>query len=194
VRLGGGVDDRRRPLGEGGGEERVLGPHHRWLVHEDPGRPQPLGRSGELDPDLASDHRAEIAEGIEMGVQPAAADRVPAGRWHPSLAEPREQGARGQEGGANPARCPLVDVLAVDRVRLEAELVVGDPVHAHPEPVEEGEHRLDVANPRHVADHQLLLGEQAGGEDRQGRVLVARRHDLARQRGAALDDELLHGD
>src|SRR6185312_15818076 len=43
-----------------------------------------------------------------------------------------------------------------------------------------------------VAYEDLLGGEDARGEDRQGAVLVAGRHHRARQRRAAFDDELLH--
>ena len=58
---------------------------------------------------------------------------------------------------------------------------------------EQREHRLHVADARDVGEHDPLLGEQAGGQERQGRVLVAGGHDGAGQRHAALDDELFHG-
>ncbi len=58
--------------------------------------------------------------------------------------------------------------------------------------VEDLEHRVDVADARHVAHEDLLLGEDARGEDRQGAVLVAGRNHRAGQRRAAFDDELLH--
>ena len=75
----------------------------------------------------------------------------------------------------------------------EPQAVVGDPVGLDPEPLEQGDLRFGVADPRHPVQEQLLLGEQAGGEDRQGRVLVAGDGQLARERRAALDDEFLHG-
>ena len=45
---------------------------------------------------------------------------------------------------------------------------------------------------RDVADHDLVLGQDRGGEDGQGTVLVAGRDDRAGQRDASVDDELLH--
>ncbi len=57
---------------------------------------------------------------------------------------------------------------------------------------EDLEHRLDVADARDVAHDDLVLGEDAGGEDRQRAVLVAGRNHRAGQRDAAFDDELLH--
>ena len=56
----------------------------------------------------------------------------------------------------------------------------------------EDEERLGVADPRHVVEHDLLGREQAGGEERQGRVLVAGGYDGARERHPAFDDELFH--
>ena len=75
----------------------------------------------------------------------------------------------------------------------EPDAVVGDPLDLDAELLEQRELGLGVADPRHVVDDDLLLGQQAGGEDRQGRVLVACGGDLAGERDPALDDELLHG-
>ena len=86
----------------------------------------------------------------------------------------------------------LVDAVLGDRVGLQAELVLAGPLGLDAEALEQRDLRLGVADPRHVAEHQLLLGEQAGGEDRQRGVLVSGGDDLARERGAALDYELLH--
>ena len=41
--------------------------------------------------------------------------------------------------------------------------------------------------------HDLVLGQEGAGEQGERGVLVARRHDGAGQRHAAVDDELLHG-
>jgi hypothetical protein len=60
------------------------------------------------------------------------------------------------------------------------------------ESIEQRQLRLGVAYPRDVVEDELLVGEQAGSEDRQGSVLVACRGDLARERAAALNDEVLH--
>ena len=53
------------------------------------------------------------------------------------------------------------------------------PVDAHAEVGEQLQHRLDVADARDVVQHHLLVGEQAAGEQRQRRVLVAGGHDRA---------------
>ncbi len=46
------------------------------------------------------------------------------------------------------------------------------PIDRHPEAAQQVDHCLDVRDARDVADDDLLLGEQAGGQDRQRGVLV----------------------
>ena len=79
------------------------------------------------------------------------------------------------------ARELLVDGGVGDARGAEPDAVVGDPGDLDPEPLEQRDLGLGVADPRHPVQQQLLLGEQAGGEDRQGRVLVAGDGQLARR-------------
>ena len=67
--------------------------------------------------------------------------------------------------------------VAGDPVGADRDVVVGDPVDARAELGEQREHRLDVGDPRHVADDDLVVGQQRRGEDRQRAVLVAGGHD-----------------
>ena len=123
VGLGGGVGDRRRARRQRRGHQRVLGPHHRGLVHEDRAGAQPLGAGAELDPALAVDPRAEVLEGVDVGVEAAAADEVAARRRHPRLAETGQQRAGQQEGGADLLRELLVHLGVGDRGRAEAQVL-----------------------------------------------------------------------
>ena len=75
----------------------------------------------------------------------------------------------------------------------EPDAVVGDPGGLDPEPLQQRDLGLGVADPRHPVQQQLLLGQQAGGEDRQRRVLVAGDGQLSGERRAPFDDEFLHG-
>ena len=86
----------------------------------------------------------------------------------------------------------LVDGGLGDRGRAEAQVVVADPLGLDPELLEQCDLGLGVADPRHPVKEQLLLGQQAGGEDRQSRVLVAGDGELARERHTSFDDEFLH--
>ena len=55
----------------------------------------------QLERALGAHLGAERAEGVQVGVEPAAADHVAAGRRHVGLAEARQQRAGEQEGGAD---------------------------------------------------------------------------------------------
>ena len=75
-------------------------------------------------------------------------------------------------------------MLAVHRRPLDAggaehHLIGAAPVHLYPEVAQELEHRLDVANPRDIAQHDLVLGEEACCKHGQRGVLVARRDHRA---------------
>ena len=65
VRLAGGVADDGQPGRAGGGQQRVLGRHHRRLVHEDVARAQARGRA-QLDVARVLEGRAERGEGVEV--------------------------------------------------------------------------------------------------------------------------------
>ena len=106
----------------------------------------PFG-GADLDQAISADPRAELDEGVEVGVEAAAADEVSAGRRHPRLAEAGEQGAGEQEGGADRAGELLVDGDPGESRRLQADAVVGDPGDLDPEPLEQAELGLGVADP-----------------------------------------------
>ena len=99
------------PGGQRGRHQGVLGAHHRGLVHEDLAGAE-AGRRAQLDPAVAVDAGAEVLEGVEVGVEAAAADEVAAGRRHLGGAEAGQQRAGEQEGGADLAGELLVDAPA----------------------------------------------------------------------------------
>ena len=193
VRLGGGVADDGRALGQRGGHQRVLRAHDRRLVHEEVGGDAGRRWARAADVAVVLDLGAERAERVEVRIEPAAADHVAAGRRHHGGAEARQQRAGDEERRADALGEVRIDVGAVDLVGLQRDRVVRDPLDGHAEVGEQREHRLRVADPRDVGELDPLLGEKAGGEQRQSRVLVAGGHDGAGQRHAALDDELFHG-
>ena len=90
------------------------------------------------------------------------------------------------------SRAPRRPLVSETPRGAEADAVVGDPGDLDPEPLEQRDLGLGVADPRHPVQQHLLLGQQAGGEDRQRGVLVAGDGELAGERRAALDDEFLH--
>ena len=82
--------------------------------------------------------------------------------------------------GSETARAQSRTLLSRDPIDLDAELL------------EQRDLGLGVADPRHPVQEHLLLGQQAGGEDRQRGVLVAGDGQLAGERDAPFDDEFLH--
>ena len=90
------------------------------------------------------------------------------------------------------ARAPSTSVVVTSAACSE---IVFSPRRStrHAEVVEQLQHRLHVPDVRDVVEHDLLRRQQAAGQQRQGRVLVAGGHDRAGQRHPAFDDEFLHG-
>ena len=190
--LGGRVGDRRRTGRQRGGHQRVLGAHHRGLVHEDRAGAQAAVGRGQLDPTVTLDAGAEVDEGVEVSVESAAADEIASRRGHPGLAEACQQRPGEQERGADAVREIAVDLDLGHGTGAEPEAVVGDPHRLDSKSLQESDLGLGVADPRNPVQEHLLLGQQAGGEDRQGSILVAGRGDLAAERRSSLDHEFLH--
>ena len=157
VRLAGRVADHRLAGGQRGGHQDVLRRHDGRLVHEDLGGAQ--AADGRVDDDVAlvPEARAERGEAVEVRVEAPAADHVAPGRRHRRAAEAREQRPGQQERGADRLGAAAVDLrVRVDVGGAQADLVIAQPLHRDAEPFEHGEHRLDVADPRDVADDDLL--------------------------------------
>ena len=66
---------------------------------------------------------------------------------------------------------------------------LGDHPNKGAEIAQQLEHRVDVADPRHVRERHGLLGEETRSQDREGAVLVARRADAAAEGLPTFDDE-----
>ena len=164
MRLAGGIADHRLALRERGRHDRVLGRHHARLVEEDPPAPEALGLHLVAAVDL--DARAELGKRVNVRVEPAAADHVAAGRRHRRAAGTRKQRPGEQERRPDAAGELVVHVRCGEIGRMHSHLVRGRPIGVGAEPREQLDHRLDVADPRHVGQGHRLVGEQAPGEDR----------------------------
>ena len=177
-----------------GGHQRVLRAHHGRLVHEEVARAagrRRARRGGCRGP--SSTVGAEREERVEVRVQPAAADHVAAGRRHQRGAEAGQQRPGDQERRRGCARRGRRRRRCV-RTSSAWSATVLPSRHSTltPRSASRSSIASRVADPRDVVQHDLLLRQQARGEQRQGGVLVAGGHDGAGQRHAAFDDELLH--
>ena len=146
VRLGGRVADDGRAGRERRGHERVLGAHHRRLVHEEVARHEAAVRGVELDVAAAADDGAERAEGVEVGVEPAAADHVAARRGHQRGAEAGQQRPGGEERGADALGQLGGQPRWCHPSACRARLLPSSALDLDAEALEQAEHRLDVAD------------------------------------------------
>ena len=106
--------------------------------------------------------------------------------------EAREQRPGTEERRADALRQHAVHFAAAQIVGAKGDHVVIAPLDLDAQPLEQREHRVDVADARDVAHDDLLVGQERGGERGQRAVLVAGGNDRPGERPAALDDELLH--
>ena len=142
-------------------------------------------------PVLRVDHAvgAQAAEGQQVRVDAPPPDDVAAGERQLHLAAAREQRPGQQQRRPQAAAEVGVELGGAHAVGAQGERVGALVAHADAEVVEEREHHVHVEDVGHVLEHDLLVGEQAGGQDRQGRVLVAARDDRAGEGAAAPDDQ-----
>ena len=194
VGLAGGVADDRRAGRQRGGHQRVLGRHHRRLVHEDLAGAQAAAGRREHDVAAVLVGRAQGAEGVEVRVQAPAADDVAAGRRHVGAAEARQQRAGEQERRADALGVLAVDLrLAVHAGGADDDLVLVAPLGrgargraARPaSPRRRGCAARCARRPRRsVRTDAARIGRAA--------FLFPAGVTVPRQRHAAVDDELLH--
>ena len=133
---------------------------------------------------------AELLEGEEMGVEPAAADDVAPGRRQRHFAAAGEQGAGQQDRGADANAEIRIEIGGADLLGVDREPVAAAPFGGGADRADQFDQGLGVTDARHVVERDGVLGQQRCGDDRQRGVLVARRLDRALEPVAALDDVL----
>ncbi len=141
---------------------------------------------------------AELGEGVDVRIQASASDHVPAGRGDARPPDPREERPCEQERRADPGCQRGVELVRRQRRRMDVHLVRRSPFDLGPEVGDQLHHGLDVTDVRHVGQANGLVGQEAGGENRQSAVLVACRADRAVQGASSFDHEglrsaALHG-
>jgi hypothetical protein len=149
----------------------------------------PQAPVAQLEPSAGIDLGPEGLERQQVRVDAAATDEVPSGQGQVDLPAPREQRPGEQHRRSDAARELSVDGRGADVGGGERQHVRVELADAHADVVQQGQHRVDVPDVGDVLDDHLLVRQQARGEDRQRRVLVAAGRDCSGQRPAALDDE-----
>ena len=119
-------------------------------------------------------------------------DDIAARRGDDGASAPHEERAGQQERGAH-ARAELrVELGLANLGRMHADLVLAHPLDFDAEIAEQGEHGVDVPDSRDVSEQHGVARQHAGGEDRQGAVLVSGRPHAPVQGLSAFDHEGLH--
>ena len=194
MRLGRGVVDDRRAGRERGGHERVLGAHHRRLVHEEVARAQAARRRDDRVRGARRARRRRRARGTRRGAGRAGGGRS---RRRRAAACARGRGARAAAPRSrNDARMRSESTRSTSLPVTFSALSATTWSSRHSTLTPRRSSRASIVSTsldaRHVAHDDLLLGEQRGRQRGQRAVLVAGGHDRPRERPAALDDELLH--
>ncbi len=186
VRLAGGVANLGHPTSGRGGQERRLGTGDRRFFEVHGGAGQ-SGRGFEHVPlpfQLAHTHRLQ---GVQVHRNRPAGREVTAGGREPGRAATGEQRAEQQNRPSKAPDQPALRLVALDLPAPDAQRAGADAVDLRAEVGEQSRHHLDVADARHVGDHALFVGQQARGNQRQRRVLVAAHDNRPRQRPAAFN-------
>lgn len=186
VRLRRGIPQDRGALGANGRHQGILSPGDARLVEEEVRAMQLLRLDGVIGADIHPG--AEPFERKKVGVNAASTDHIATGRRQHDLAEPGEQWSGKQDRGPNFRAQPGIEgpwfkVARIDRDRAFA------PGHIRTQEGDQFEERLDIADPGHIGDGDRTVGEERGGDDGEGGVLVSRRANGAAERAAAGDNE-----
>ncbi len=191
VRFHGGVPDLRRPFRDRGREERRLGSGHRRFIEIDGRAVQAVGRI-ERVAGLVGLDRAHRDEGGEMRGDRPPGRKVAAGRGEPRGTVAREQRPQQQHRSAEAPDEQRIGAIARHAFAVDPQRARPTPLDTRAERLDEIEHHVDVPDPRHVPELAGLIREQAGGDQRQRRVLVALDVDCARQRTSTHDPQNRH--
>jgi len=140
--------------------------------------PAPVKLALELVVLADRDPCTERVERVHVRVDAPPADDVASGRGHDGLAAPSEQRPGKEDRGSDFTAEILVELVRRDLSSVDAHVVRPDPVRVRPDVAQEGEHRIHVPDTRDVLEVDGLVREQAAGQDRQRRVLVAGRADV----------------
>ena len=189
-RLAGGVLDDRLAVGQTGGHHQVLGASHRHHVGEQ-ARALQAGHLGVHVTVLHLDLGAHGLQALDVLVHRPRTDGTATGQAHPGLTEASHQRAEHQDGSTH----GLDHFVGRDRVVHPARIQrddVGIAADLHAHLLEQAQQRTDVVQTRHVGKGHRLLGQQRRTQDRQGCILGAGNGDLARQAGAAFNQQFIH--
>ncbi|MCY1538693.1 hypothetical protein D9M68_742460 [compost metagenome] len=176
----GGVFQHGPAFGQHRGHQQVLGAGDGDHVGAHGGALQALGarhHEAVFDADFGAQH----GQAFDVLVHGALADGAAAGQTDAGFAEARQQRTQHQDRSPHGLDQVVGGFQLVDLVGLQRDRAVRGALGAHAHAAQQAQHGGGVVQMRHVAEGQGVCGQQAGAQDRQGRVLGAGNGDFAVQ-------------
>ncbi len=186
-----GVLEHRRALGQRRGHHQVLGAGHGDQVHHQLGTLEAFGTRLDVavfDRDVG----AHLLQAVDVQVDRARADGTAAGQRHLGLAEAGQQRPQHQDGGAHGLDQLVGGAQGADigSIHLHAHALANDyPRPQLPEELDDGGYIPEVGD---IGEIHGGIGQQGGGQQRQGGVLRPAHPHIALQAVAPLQDDLVH--
>ncbi len=174
------------------GHEQVLRARDRYGLAHDARASEAIGLGADVTIfDL--NVRAHRAQTIDVNIHRTRADGAATGQRHIGLAEASQQRPEHDDRCAHRAHqfVGRDESIGGGGIDLDPHAVVDGHAHAHA--TEQLDHGRDVLQMRHVAHRHRPLGQQRRGQNRQRGVLRAGDANLALERRAALNQQLVHG-
>ncbi len=187
----GGVGDGGGAVGEGGGHQEVFGGADGGEWQDNGGAVEAAADGGVHVAAFEQDFGAHLLEALEVEVDRAGADGAAAGEGDLGFAAAGEEGAEDQDGGAHLAD-DVVGRLGVGDRAAEAEGAVAGGFGGDAVAGEQGGHGFDVGEFGDVGQAEAFLGEEAGGEQREGGVFGAADGEHAVEWASAANSDPVH--
>src|SRR5262245_47800132 len=127
-----------------------------------------------------------------MSVEAAPANHIATWARQRYITAPGQQWAGQQDRCANLAREGCVRFDRSNVAGFECPAMAGTLLDADAELLEQADFGCDIADPRHILEHNLVVGEQGSREHGQGCVLIAGRRDRTIKTAPTLDNEAFH--
>ena len=135
---------------------------------------------------------AQAPQRQQMGVIPAAANHIAAGRGYHQFAGTGQHRPGQQHGGADAAAQLAIQGGFGKAWGVDAPGVRVEFLHRRTHVANQLAHRLDIPDAREVTQRHRLVREQAGGEEWEGGILVSSRSHGSLQGVTAFDHKLFH--
>ena len=193
LRLPRGVFQNGCAFGQRRRHQRIFGCPDRDKGEVDHPTLQPTGRFGMHIAFFQLQLSTHRFKRFEVQIHRACANCTAPGKRDNRMPVPRQHRPEHEDGSAHFAYDIVMRHMVVDCVARHREhLTILQAGHLCPQRLQQGRHRLDIAQTRRIGQRQRLLAQQRGGHQSQTGVLGPGNRDLTRQRPVSCDNNLIH--